>query len=267
MYYIPQLTNFADAVANVAGQYLVALAAIGALSMAVVQAVKELTDVRARFQRRAFRAWLERSASSGKATSPATSGEPSSGTPPLKASAGNAETDLIRLATAGDADALFDLEIEKLAGQLSAAAAIVVDFPGAHRHALLCLAADADVADVKNVLEASDLGRAHLENLRTQPTSRGQYDKYVDSKARVMHQIQRNIDAFQISTGFRWKWWLQIAASAIAYVLTMIGLGYYAPPGVKLWNALKAVPFAFFAGLFAPIARDLMVLVGRARKG
>lgn len=260
MYYIPQLTNFADAVARVAGQYLVALAAIGALSMAVVQAVKELTDVRARFQHRAFRAWLDRSAAAAKKRNPS----PAETT---TASAGKAEEDLIRLATAGDKSALFDLEIEKLAGQLSAAAAIVIDFPGAHRDTLLCLAADADYDDVKNVLRASDLGRAHLEQMRSQPTSRSEYDKLVDSKARVMHQIQRNIDGFQIATGFRWKWWLQVAASSVAYGLTMIGLGYYAPPGVKLWNALKAVPFAFFAGLFAPIARDLTVLVSQARRG
>ena len=246
-----QLRIFADAVARVAATYLVAFAAIGALTMAVIQTIKELTAVRRWFHRRQFTAWLAGCATAGGLASD---------------SLRTARRDLVGLATSGDEAALFDLETERLAGQLSAAAAIVVDFPARYRAALLCLASHAASEDLEAVLEGADLGRAHLDDLREKPGERDKYDRFVDSKARVAHQVQRCIDAFQICTEFRWKFYLQIVSFSVSYVLTMIGLGINAPESGRAAAVVRSIPFAVAAGFLAPIAHDLVATLTGARR-
>jgi len=176
-----------------------------------------------------------------------------------------AEQDLIRLATAGDESAFYDLAIEQLCGQITAAATVVLDFPAMHRDLLTCLAAEAGQEDRSALLRAADLGRAALDRMRTDAPN--DYQILVDARSRVTHQVQRSIDALQIAAGFRWKLRLQSAAFVISCVLTAAGMSLYRSPETSaLMGVIVSVPLGLMAGFLAPIARDIVAVVNRARK-
>ena len=63
-----------------------------------------------------------------------------------------AEADLVRLATAGDDEAFYDLAIEQMCGQMNAAAQVVLEYPERHKELLLLLAAQARPDDIQTVL-------------------------------------------------------------------------------------------------------------------
>src|SRR5262245_49114152 len=86
-----------DIVAARALPLLMAMAAIGVLTMAILQVVKETWQLQAKFNRRHFRRWSFRGSARARA-------------------------DLIMLATGGDDRALFELPIPGMAAQMSMAA-------------------------------------------------------------------------------------------------------------------------------------------------
>src|SRR5216117_3080802 len=104
---------FVRSVSAYALPFATAMASIGVLSMAIIQAAKDMLPLRSGFQRRFLARWLRRKAAE------AASG---SGAPPDPAAA---ERDLVKLATAGDAKAFYDLPIEQLCGQMNVAMQIV----------------------------------------------------------------------------------------------------------------------------------------------
>ncbi len=219
-------------------QFAAAAAAIGLLAMAIIQSVKDMVPVRRWYQRTFVRAWLAH-----KARDHARHGG-------LKPDAEKACADLVELATTGDADALFDLPIEQLGGQVSSAAAQALDYPARHEALVRCLAASAAAADVDAVIQRDD-----ADGVAT-----------IDARTRVMHQVQRSIDALQISLGFRWKWILQLAAFGVSYTIAIAGVSTTRAPLSIPDALLSALPLAIVGGFIAPVARDLIVaLTLRAR--
>lgn len=216
-------------------QFAAAAAAIGLLAMAVIQSVKDMVPVRRWYQRAFVGAWLGH-----KARDHARHGAPAP-------DAGRASADLVALATTGDAHALFDLPVEQLCGQTSAAAAQALDYPARHADLLRCLAASADPADIDAVIRATEIDAAAA----------------IDARTRVMHQVQRGIDALQISLGFRWKWILQLASFALSYAIAVLGIAATQAP-LSMTEALStAVPLGLAGGFVAPLARDLVVALTR----
>jgi hypothetical protein len=85
-----------------------------------------------------------------------------------------------------------------------------------------------------------------------------QRQKYTIERTRVMHQIQRAVDSFQIKTSFRWKWMFQTASFALSFILA-----YFA---MKIPTPSKPVDAATFiwaglAGFLAPVARNLLAAI------
>ncbi|MDQ3169780.1 MAG: hypothetical protein M3Q55_06555, partial [Acidobacteriota bacterium] len=180
----------------------ISIAAIGLLAMALLQGVKDMLPVRRWFHRAFVRAWLEHKARAHAATASVTP------------RADVALADLIELATTGDAHALFDLPIEQLCAQASAAAAQSLDYPARHEDLLRCLAASADPRDVEMVLHAPEQEPSEVDAAHARAA-------LVDARTRVMHQVQRSLDALQIAAGYRWKWYMQLAAFGFSYALTV----------------------------------------------
>lgn len=241
--YAEALGKFAEAFASGATDVLLAFAAIGALTMAILQTAKDQTTWRRSFNRGKTATWL------GESVEPDKNGtEPPH--PALDA--------LVGLATAGDGDALFDLEIERVAGLIAAAGGIVVDYPQKYPALFSRLAVGARQADVEKLLEDKADGRAKLERLRKDDAAA--FDELLDAKTRVTHQIQRNVDAFMISTAFRWKTMLQRLSFAISFVLASFAIVINGSD----WRA--ALVMGPLAGYFAPIARDVIHVLNQARR-
>jgi hypothetical protein len=236
-----QITDFFTSAAGHWTSYVFALSVIGGITMALLQTIKDLFPVRQWFQRYALQKWMEE----GKA-------EAQAKRPDKAVSSANAHADLLILAVDGNASALYDLQIEQLCGQFTAAIQIALEFPGPHFDLLAITASKSSPEDIDLLLTAPP----------SPPTS-----QFVDARTRVTHQVQRAIDAFQISAGFRWKWILQMASLALSSALAGIALyfgGTTVQPNVHL--SVFSVAFsALLAGFLAPVAKDLLAVLQKAR--
>ncbi len=243
-----------EAVQTVAGGLFplaTALAAVGVLSMALLQTAKDILPLRRWFQAARVRAWLRDQAAQA---------------PPIPGAAVNADTAeaaLIRLATSGDRAAFLDLPIEQVTGQMNAAARIVLDFPWEHEHLFRCLAAQASETDVRRLIES----RPPAQGPRP-PLSAEEKSALIDARNRVTHQVQRSLDGLQISTGFRWKLYLQIASIVLSGLIVWSGLMLFVREPIEVF--VRHLPLyvitAVVGGFLAPVARDLVAALQGLRK-
>ena len=224
------IQTFYNDVANNTARYVAALSIIGGVSMALLETLKDLLPVRQWFQRYYLNKWMK-------------AGAAEAGLPGQAAT--NAERDLLKLAVDGDASALYDLQIEQMCGQFTAAIQIVLEFPALHSDLLKITASQARTADLALVIAGSN-----------PPTQ-----DFLDARNRVTHQCQRAIDAFQITAGFRWKWILQIASIALSVVLVWVAMTMRG----KNVNAVSIIVSALLAGFLAPVAKDLLAVLDKAR--
>src|SRR5262249_3807926 len=112
------------AVSDFAWPFAVAMAAVGVVSMAFIQTVKDMLPVRRWFQEWWVTRWLRKRARLA-ATTPGIAGAP-----------GAAEQAPIGLTTAGARGALYDRAIEQLTAKMTAAVQIVLAYPREHRDLL-----------------------------------------------------------------------------------------------------------------------------------
>jgi hypothetical protein len=234
-----------------------ALSAIGLVSMAILQTVKDAFPVRRLFQRWWVRRWLAAQARRAEAAGAVAGAATAPPEPPP------AEEDLLRLATGADARAFYDLPIEQLCAQMNAAAGIVLDYPWRHGPLLHALSAGADAADLQALLDV----RPVAEKPRSQQTEedRRRLGDILDPRTRVGHQIQRNIDALQIAAGFRWRLTLQVAAIAVSGALVVVAFWMLGEPPQSAYWWLYLLG-AILSGFLAPVARDLVAALQQLRK-
>jgi hypothetical protein len=239
--------------------FLLAVAGLGSLTMAILQAVKDTTPVRQWFQKHQLTKWLKEHAEEAKKNG---NGSPSWC---------EAMNQIVLLSTNGDPDAFFSLEIEKLCGQWSAGAQIVLDSPQEYPDFFSCVAALSRTPDYEKVF-----GRAFpvpmLPNLEAKLDEHEQKQRlaarqsFIDARTRVAHQIQRAIDAFQIETAFRWKLAFQVASYFLSFALAASAMAIGTPSNTHLSQTIaQTIIWSAVAGFLAPIARDLLAVVQKLR--
>jgi hypothetical protein len=235
--------------------YLVAISGLGALSMAIIEAFKELTPICRWYQRFEMVLWIWIHARVAVQNLG------------LNTDHRLAESQLILLATDGDQRSFYNLEIEKLCGQWNAAIQIVLDSPELYPDLFQCVAARARKSDFMKVRdqEYPDLLPPEMERNLPLAEQKERFDlrqDFSDARTRVTHQIQRAIDAFQINTTFRWKWIMQLCSYFVS-----VGLAEYA---ISNYAGFKVTTNEFFAaliaGFLAPVANDLLSVIQNLRK-
>jgi len=273
------IEKFVEAVSNYAYPFVKAIAAVGVLSMAVLQTLKDMFPLRNWFQQYYVHRWMKQKSWDARLASTEWMTMSEAGlawfkvererTDPaaeskyflVSPSVAKAEKDVFKLATDGDDKALYDLPIEQLCGQLNSAAQMVLDRPIDHPDLYLCLAAMADPVDVARVMFPPKEAKA------ARPLNEGdaqtRHDSYVDSRTRVTHQIQRAIDALQIAAGFRWKFWMQLASIVLSGLFSGLGMWMFWK-GSQLF--LSSLVVAVLGGFLAPVARDLVATLQQLKK-
>jgi hypothetical protein len=170
---------------------------------------------------------------------------------------------LVRLATAGKADALYGLPIDQLAGQLSVAAQSVLDFPRNNPDLVLILSSGAEVSDLIRILSPPPAARDRMPAERSSP-SQEEID-FLDARNRVAHQVQRNLDALQIHMSY----WLQhyFQLWAIGFGLAFAFLLFWFSTGNPFlnWTLFRQwVVIGTLAGFFSTLfSNTLTALLGR----
>jgi hypothetical protein len=243
------LSDFMDTIYKHAFPAATAMAAVGVLSMAVIQAVKDTSPIRSAFQKRFLREWLRRR-SAHHFSSKGISGLRQ---PPAEGKLAEVERDLILLATGGDDAAFYDLPVEQMCGQISAASQIVLEYPQRHELLFRLLAAQARPDDIGALLSPPIA--------ETEPA----VSTYRDARNRVTHHVQRSLDALQIALAFRWKFYLQLLAFATSFVIAATGIAMISSESA-FSKIVTAGIVGVVAGFVAPIARDLVVALQQLRK-
>lgn len=258
----------------------IAMAAVGTLAMALIQAAKDIFGVRRWFQARYLSRWLEAKAKSFQAraqtfaplqTYAEKAGQTRASAELLDAGdifavdGKQAEADLIRLATSADRRAFYELPIEQLAGQMNAAVQAALDYPLAHRDLLWCLAHLAAPDDIVAVL-APPREFLDQEREKLSESEKRIVDNFVAARNRVTHQVQRAIDGLQIAAGAAWKRQMQLWSMGVSAALGAAALFVATRRleiGPSVWMLLMT---GVLAGLLAPVARDLVAALQSLRK-
>ncbi len=252
------------------------LASAGALSMIMLQILKEMTPIRRIFQKWWLRKWIGEHFSTGRVVltrlrrdSPTKEkwrqeqkryAVSQSRTSPYSV--------LIDLATGGDEKALFDLPTEQVVAQINAAAQIVLDYPARHSRLLITLAAGVSSRDI-NLLIRGEMDRTKLK-LSERPEDKNRIGLLMECRNRVSHRIQRNLDSVQIAMGNRWRWLMQL--TAIIFSVFVVEVAVFAAVGDVIRSdqivdaALLALIGGIAGGYLAPVTRDVVAIIEGLRK-
>jgi hypothetical protein len=277
-----EIVRTVNTISNFIMPYAIAASGVGALSMALIQTAKDIFPVREWFQRRKLRSWYigkendiamvstalrDSSIFSGtqeQGASESTIASFASTLDTLK-SVGNVDNkfksfqeEVLSLATDGDESAFYNLPIEQLCGQLNASAQIAIEYPTKYIQLLLPLAEGADHKDIVTVVTFSG-ANAEVASDKTLQSS------YTDSRNRMAHQMQRAIDAVQISFGASWKKWLQIGSIGLSAIICFAAVGI-GETNIDLGTRLLlALVSSIIGGFLAPVARDLVAALQKLR--
>jgi hypothetical protein len=254
---------------NIISQYalplLMALAAVGVLTMAVQQVVKDMGHLHARFTKRELERWMR-----GRGSA-------------------DARDQLVLLTTGGDEVALCELSIAGVMGQIAMASRVAIAYPIPFEALMRALAGPHAHGDIETVLGVARAEERIAEMKRTgtfrpedsagdaQPAQRQQAQLDVEqARTRISHLMERNIDALQITLSSRWERRNKMAAFALSWVLTVVAffLYFYVNSTTLNQSAPALARFAFttvaaglLAGFLAPVAKDLVTALQRLKGG
>jgi hypothetical protein len=230
------------------------ITAAGTIAMAILQLIKDLSPLRRWYQQAWLDSWTEKHTSDFNADLEK-AGDTGRSLP--QASAMQAKSLLVELATGGEMRAFYELPIEQMVAQMNAAVQITLDYPKKYCGLLVVLSDGADIDDVAVVVGQSPEG----SKARKGGPSKG----YLEARTRVGHRIQRNLDAVQISLGSDWQFWMQVTAVILSTLVLEAGV-VLATRTFDGKAMLLAVPVGILSGYLAPIARDLVAALQSLRK-
>ena len=239
------------AIANWVKTWAVPLAAIGTVSMALIQTAKNVLPLRSWFQRARIRRWLFEAA---RDVSRPTK---------VNVCTTKAETDLISLATSGDEEAFYNLPIEDLCAQIRNAVPVIMDYPSLHADLFYCLASEASMEDLAFLLEPPPHEVFFKRDQSAENEKR--IRAFAAAKARVSLQVRCSVDAIQTSIGFRWKRSLQIASLVLSAAVGIIALYLGGDQNSSYPRFGATIMIGVLSGFLAPVARDLVAGIEKWR--
>ncbi len=283
-------------------KYFVALAAVGAFAMAILEAWKKLFDSRTRYHMRAVQRWIGieggRDFAAGALLRDA-------GAPP---SPERAYAELIHLTTGTELPrddsaaqrlfaysqavskkiriprsaelALFSLELERMMGHIQDAGDSALKDPRRYPNLYRFLVWGAKASDIKEwsaqATAISPMGSRRGPRVKDDPLAVSLDEKPDHKKAadranryaRLHEATKRKLDGFQLYTAYRWTNLNQLAANAIG-ALTLFGALWWALPagGKDLDFSTLMLFFAISlaGGALAPVAKDIVTTLQRVK--
>jgi hypothetical protein len=262
-------------------RYFVALAAVGALTMAVLEAWKKVFDTRTRFQMKAVVRWMAEAAHEfrvaaqlGRATPP----EPrlayaelihlTTGTELSEVD--DIAMDLLprhgeiarqRIKVPRDAElALFSLDLDRMMGHIQDAADVALRDPGRYPDLYKFLAWGAGDEDIAAWQREAYAAAATLDAERSNERA-GLY-------ARLHGAMRRRLDGFQLYTDYRWTNFNQLAANSVGALIMLCALvvaNQAAGQGIDGAEWLFFVAVSLIGGALAPVAKDIVMALQRVR--
>ena len=230
------LTNFNGSVLD----YAIVLAAIGTVTMALIELFKSVFDMRLKFHRWRVSKWIEDSAARDELLMVA-----SGGMVGMPVQTGVA---MFAVGEVPLGDAIFDQPTEKLLGQIQSAVNLIMDFPQLYPSAYRFIAAPLPSHGTTNDMELWQQVAEELAAGTEVADNRSR--AATQARARINTIIARRLDGFQNATLYLWAELNQRASVILGAVLILILVGPSGGP--------NAVLFAGLGGLVAPFAKDIV---------
>lgn len=239
------LSDTARVIEGFAGRtldYALVLAAVGTITMALVELLKAVTRGRLVFHRWMVEKWIRSDES--------------------------VKRQLLDLAAGGrdNANALYDQPSGKMLGQIQAAANVALDFPGVYEALYDFLArGSATVGETQDHDRWKSFAPRMAQGIPTEGAQKEAFEQdsrqSTQARARLGNLVTRKLDAFQTRIEYAWARLNQ----ALAVVAGAVFLYVVLPPAV---NPAARVMMAVLGGLVAPFAKDVVnALTGlRARR-
>ena len=248
--------------------YAIALAAVGALAMALIEAAKKVADSRTRFHAKRWTAWMMKSgedavAAASRREAYAQLLQLSTGVTAREATQwANSLVDSrggLGIANGWNrpaAHAVFTLETARMMAAIQDAGDTALASPDKYRALFDLITSGADPRDIETWLARG--GKAV-------PANNDEVKAMADAFARLRQIFKRKLDAFQLYTEQRWATWNQFWANVLGAVIM----------GAALWKlksefqleAPGILGLAIFGGILSPIAKDLVGALRRVRNG
>jgi hypothetical protein len=273
--------------------YVAALAAVGALSMALIEAGKKLLDSRTRFHALRWTQWLRRSPFE---TATINSSRKNDVNAPPSLSLKSAYGQLLHLCTgvprdtADDAAArlladggrlpinhaflrpdrpahsLFALDLARMMGSIQEAADVALASPRQTASLYLLMTSGADPSDIKGWYE--DGPDTMIAIVDPTPQQRQAIKDQADRFARLRQIVKRKLDGFQLYASDRWAAWNQTVANLagiIALFLILVWIKGTSPAASPSYPTI--VVLSLFGGILSPLAKDLVSALKRVKDG
>jgi hypothetical protein len=261
-------------------RYAIVLAASGALTMALLEAWKKIVGTEAKFHRNSVLLWLENDSAklkryvtrtgSGVAYSPARAyeellflttglGSEDSGKERFNKSVEHQQEKMNRFHPSIEY-ALFQLEIERLMGQIQDAADVALNNPNLYEHFFNFITRGASKEDVLEWKQVSSLAD-DIDN------DQKKAKEVANLYTRLKQAIRRHLDSFQIITTHRWQNGNQLAAAVLGMVVLFIAqlIANSSSEAFEGWQLLGVLISSVFGGMLAPIAKDLVDALRKAK--
>lgn len=263
--------------------YAIALAAVGALAMALLEAWKKLLDTRTKFHAKRFTAWIEKSIREAVLEHP------------TGVRAVDAIADIIVLCTgvsrdeanasaqrlmsrrgrlpllhAWDPDpahAVFALEVERMMGAIQDAGDAALNAPGKFPALYAFMTTGGTKADVNGWFTRAETGLTAIAAMEEPgPKERQEVKDLTDTVARLRQTMKRKLDGFQFFTASRWANYNQFGAITVGFVL-MLAILMASPESAATPGVLEVVVLSIFGGILSPIAKDIVTSLKRVKSG
>jgi hypothetical protein len=244
--------------------YAVALAAVGALAMVVIEVAKMLLDVRTRFHARRWTTFMTNVAS-GDTLQVAFVQLVQLCTGVTERDARNAVTELLAKKKGAlpllhtwqrsAAHAMFAQDTEGMMRTVQGAADVVLASPAAYKSLYLVLTSGAIPEDVEGWLKATTEGM---------PSDPKEARRLANALARLRQNVKQKLNSFQVYSSQRWASGNQLAANIVGAIVMALVLKNLETDGFTLsWLSLFIL--SILGGVLSPVAKDLVSALRRVR--
>jgi len=234
------------------GSWATLLAAVGAFAMALLEFLKGFLPMREVFNRDELVAWI---AGRAGGALPWRITSRNAAAPHVPAAPGRVLAELLDLSIGGPsfAPALFDQPVEKMMGQIQAAANVALEYPNRYPdlYRFLChpvvaptREGETDDATVWALYCARIAINAEVPDADAKEAHQ--------ARVRLDNLARRRLDALQARIAFRWARLNQFLSVSLGAVILWLAL-----QEVPQMNAIVAAFVAILGGMLAPLAKDL----------
>jgi hypothetical protein len=274
-------------------QYAIALAAVGALAMTLMEVWKRIFDSRTKFLARRWILWQKEWPPDPTVSLTSASGVASADVATIQS---EALGELLQLSTGVPRDearrvarglydsggqlplfhafaprpayALFALDLGRMMGSIQEAADVALAAPQQHASLYLLMTTGADAADISHWYSEADKSLADVADGNPTPEQRRQVKEQSDRFGRLRQVVKRKLDGFQLYTGDRWASRNQVQANMVGMVVMFAVLWWIRGSLPEISRSLVSmIILSLLGGVLSPIAKDLVAALKRARDG